>query len=71
MKKYLRPLFLVALILALTLPTPLLARAATDPNPVMRIGLFYGSSALPAANLQNQTGSGYRMGYLASDRTFV
>ncbi|MGE4484959.1 MAG: SpoIID/LytB domain-containing protein [Oscillospiraceae bacterium] len=39
----------------------------------VKIGLFYGSSALVSANLQNVTGigSGYEFGYFNSDREFV
>ncbi len=38
---------------------------ALETNPVVRVGLYYGSNALPAANLQNVSGmgSGYRLGY--------
>ena len=40
------------------------ASAADGPdNPTIRVGLFYGSSALPGANLENHTGSGYQLGY--------
>ncbi len=55
---------------ALLLPAvPVQAAAAkTD---VIRIGLAYGSTALPAANLQNSVGSGYRLGYFDSDGDFV
>ncbi|MDR0671940.1 MAG: SpoIID/LytB domain-containing protein [Oscillospiraceae bacterium] len=40
-------------------------------NPVLRIGLFYNTTALPTANLENHTGSGYRFGYLQDGRSFV
>ncbi len=38
---------------------------ALETNPVVCVGLYYGSNALPAANLQNVSGmgSGYRLGY--------
>jgi len=38
---------------------------------IMRIGLNYGSTAVTAANLQNETGSGYDFGYYNSSREFV
>ena len=47
------------------------AQAAADGSNVIRIGLAYGSTALPAANLQNSVGSGYRLGYFDSDGDFV
>ena len=34
---------------------------------MMRVGLYYGSNALPGANLQNSEGSGYRFGYMDGD----
>lgn len=36
-----------------------------------KIGLYYGSSALPGANLENEVGSGYEFGYYDSRRNFV
>ena len=38
-----------------------------------KIGLYYGSNALPAANLQNVSGqaSGYQLGYYDANRSFV
>lgn len=33
----------------------------------VRIGLYYGSSALPGANLQNYSGSGYRFGFMSGE----
>ncbi|MBR4878971.1 MAG: hypothetical protein IKU13_04000, partial [Clostridia bacterium] len=40
---------------------------------VLKVGLFYSSNALPAANLQNVTGIGYgyEVGYFDSTRQFV
>ena len=37
----------------------------------IRAGLFYGSNALPSANLANEVGSGYRFGYYDSAYTFI
>ncbi len=44
---------------------------AQSDDPIIRVGLYYGSSALPAANLANETGSGYRFGFFDSQRSFV
>ncbi len=49
------------------------AQAYTPPYTTIRVGLYYGSSALPSANLQNVTGygSGYQFGILDDNRTFI
>jgi stage II sporulation protein D len=49
------------------------AKAYTPSVTTMKIGLYYGSDALPAANLQNVTGfgSGYEFGYFDENRQFV
>ena len=49
---------------------PLTGRAAEGSTPV-RVGLFYGSSALASANLLNSQGSGYRFGYFDSNLNFI
>lgn len=36
----------------------------------VRVGLYYGSTALTEARLENDIGSGYRFGYYDSDRVF-
>lgn len=54
------------LICLLALP----ARAA-DSGSALRVGLFYGSSALPTANLANEVGSGYAFGYYARPGQFT
>ena len=47
------------------------ARAATVTiDPTLRVGLFYGGNALPGANLLNEVGSGYRLGYFDSNLNF-
>lgn len=46
-----------------------LVKAKKEDRTVL-VGLAYGSSGLPGANLQNATGSGYRLGYLDKDRVF-
>lgn len=57
---------LVSLLLSLCIFLPLSivpgAKAAAQGD-MVRVGLFYGSSALATANLENSTGSGYRFGY--------
>lgn len=57
---------LAVLTLSLTVPT----RAAVEVDPTIKVGLFYGSNALPGANLLNDVGSGYRLGYYDDDRVF-
>ena len=52
---------LALVLLAGTLPGS--ARAASaEANPTLRVGLYYGSSALSGANLANEVGEGYRFG---------
>ena len=46
-------------------------KAYANGETIMRIGLYYGNSAIPAANLQNYVGSGYMFGYFDSSRSFV
>lgn len=47
--------------------------AYTPPTTTLKVGLYYGSTALAAANLQNYTGcgSGYQFGILDQNRQFV
>ncbi len=59
-------LLTLALCLAL-LPSGVRA-ASTE---VIRVGLYYGTNALPTANLANEVGSGYRFGSYAEDGTFT
>lgn len=68
-KRILKMLMGAALISAMCLAP---AKAARD-DKILKIGLFYGSNALPAANLQNVTGIGYgyEIGYFDSSRNFV
>ncbi|MCL2083833.1 MAG: SpoIID/LytB domain-containing protein [Oscillospiraceae bacterium] len=40
-------------------------------DPLIRVGLFYGGTAVPGANLQNQTGTGYRIGFFDSQGMFI
>lgn len=57
-----------ALLVALPVGRTQAASVAVDPT--IRVGLFYGSTALPGANLLNDVGSGYRLGYYDSNRVF-
>lgn len=61
MKKFFCTFFL-CLLAAVTLSVS--ARAAED---ILKVGLYYGSTALPAANLENHTGSGYALGWFDED----
>lgn len=49
------------------------AAAFTPPYTTLKVGLFFGSTALPSANLQNVTGfgSGYQFGFLDAQRNFI
>ncbi|MCL1806549.1 MAG: SpoIID/LytB domain-containing protein [Oscillospiraceae bacterium] len=63
-------LLLCAALLLLLLPQPYV-KAAPEPNPLMRIGLTYGSNALAAANLQTHAGQGYEFGYINNDLIYI
>ena len=67
MKKCLRNHIICLLMIAL-FAVP--AQASLE-NQVIRVGLFYGSTALPTANLENSDGNGYRFGYFEGDGSFV
>ena len=64
---------LIAVCIFLPLIAPVSGAAYTPPYQTLRIGLFYDTTALPSANLQNVsgTGSGYEFGYFDSNRNFV
>ena len=40
-------------------------------NPTMKIGIFYGSNAVPTTNLDNNTGSGHEFGFFDSKDQFI
>ena len=75
MKKSVKAVLMVLLsaVLVLTSVTYQKASAYTPPYTTVKIGLFFGSSALPSANLQNATGlgSGYQFGILDANRQFT
>ncbi|MBU5434848.1 SpoIID/LytB domain-containing protein [Pseudoflavonifractor sp. MSJ-37] len=56
--------------LSAALPVPAMGARNSWDTPV-RVGLYYGSTALATANLENSTGSGYRLGYFDDDEDFV
>lgn len=59
------------LIAAVAAPTTPEAKADYEPeHTVMKIGLYYGSDEMMAANLLNEIGSGYTFGYYDSEREF-
>ncbi|GHU93810.1 hypothetical protein FACS1894208_03840 [Clostridia bacterium] len=66
-------ILLAALLITSPFSGPPLTPSSLAANGVMyvKIGLIYGSNAVPGANLQNSVGSGYRFGYFDADRNFV
>lgn len=61
---------ILSLLICLML-LPYNALAISPANNKLKVGLYYGSSALSSANLLNQTGSGYEFGYFDSKNAFV
>lgn len=47
------------------------AAAAAEANPTVRVGLYYNTTALVTANLQNKVGYGYRLGFFDSQGNFI
>lgn len=43
---------------------------AENSNPIIKVGLYFASSALPTANLANEVGNGYSLGYFDSSKNF-
>ena len=64
---------LVAVCISGSLAAPFAGAAYTPPYDTFRIGLYYDSTALPSANLQNVSGygSGFEFGYFNSNREFI
>ncbi len=46
-------------------------RAGAAQSGIVRVGLYFGNNALPAANLANEVGSGYEFGVFSSDGVFT
>ena len=69
MKKNLLRALCTAMLISIICIIP--AKAAGDD--ILKVGLYYSSNALPAANLQNVTGIGYgyQAGYFDTNRQFV
>lgn len=42
----------------------------TSVKTVVQVGLYYGSNAMDGANLENNVGTGYRLGYMDENRIF-
>lgn len=68
MKKFISAIILSLFLVLLFVPS---TGMASYENQMLRVGLFYGDSALATANLENSVGSGYRFGYLDSSDRFV
>lgn len=61
---------LLSCALLVAAPTGETRAASVTVDPTIRVGLFYGSTALAGANLLNDVGSGYRLGYYDANRSF-
>lgn len=68
-----KKLLCILLTVCLLLPAIPKSTSARGYDPAVKIGLYYDSAALPAANLQNVSGmdTGYAFGYYDEDREFV
>ena len=68
-----KKLLCILLMSCMLLPMLSEIAVASGYDPVVKIGLYYDSAALPAANLQNVSGmdQGYAFGYYDEDRVFV
>jgi stage II sporulation protein D len=62
---------LLILIIGFLLPATAHEAMAANYNPVVRIGLYFGSSTLISANLENERGSGYNLGWFDSSYEFI
>ncbi|MCL2151596.1 MAG: SpoIID/LytB domain-containing protein [Oscillospiraceae bacterium] len=70
--KVLIPVLMVACVFE-QLVAPVSAAAYEPPYQTLKIGLYFGTTALPSANLQNVEGfgGGFEFGYFDSSRNFV
>jgi len=73
MKKTILKMLIITICLSVLFPVFSAPTAAVETDPVIRVGLYYGSNALPAANLENASGygSGFRLGYFDGNRNFI
>jgi len=62
---------LAALLLAVSLLPVLSSPCAAAAPRTVRVGLYFGSGALPTANLANETGSGFQFGTYSQDGAFT
>ena len=64
---------MIAMTILSSLVMPVSEAAYVPPYTTLRIGLYFGATALPSANLQNVSGygSGYEFGYFDNNREFV
>ncbi len=62
--------FILAVLAIMVVIAPSEKGAAVSGR-VTRVGLYYGSNALPSANLANEAGRGYSFGYFDSQDTFI
>ena len=68
-KKFTRLILVAAAVICTVLL--LSAGVGASSGDTIRVGLFYGSNALPSANLANEVGSGYQFGYYDSASQFI
>ncbi len=61
----------VALCLCAACLSPLAPARAAQLGDQVQVGLYYGDTALPAANLENNVGSGYYLGYTGPGNAFT
>ena len=70
MGKHLTRFVTALLAAALCFSCAVTTAGAAEIKETLRVGLFYGSTALSGANLENSVGSGYRFGWYDDDLTF-
>ena len=68
-------LICISFMLILTISVPAAADTVSQEpqalkDPIVKVGLYYGTEALASANLANEIGSGYLFGYFDSERVF-
>ena len=72
LKKLLHSALLITVTIAMVLVSVPHGNAVyVNPVTTMKVGLYYGSSAMISANLENDVGSGYEFGYFDGSRRFV
>ena len=71
LKKLSKKGLLAAIMIALVLCAHPKSSAYSNTVDIIKIGLYYGSNELSAANLATRIGSGFQLGYFDSERRFV